>query len=123
MIRFVKEIGCRVRKRQYACYQRYFLLFSNVLKVLKFSFYWYKISLKINKLLNKCIRKILVKVQFHFKPLQVVRMAKSIFDRVQNTVEKGEKCWLPAFPPFPTKFSKGFNSMVIETLVCGKKNR
>ena len=29
-----------------------------------------------------------------------------LFYRVENTVGKGEKVWLPAFFPFPTVFSK-----------------
>ena len=40
--------------------------------------------------------------------LKVAKMRISLFDRVENTVGKGEKCWLPAFSPFPTVFSKAF---------------
>ena len=35
-------------------------------------------------------------------------MIKSVFDRVENNVGKGEKCWLPGFSHFPTMFSEGF---------------
>ena len=32
-----------------------------------------------------------------------------LFDRVENTVGTGKKCWLPVFSPFPTVlFQKGF---------------
>ena len=31
-----------------------------------------------------------------------------LFDRVENTVGKGENAGLPAFSPFPTVFSKAF---------------
>ena len=36
----------------------------------------------------------------------VAKMAISLFDGVENTVEKRRKCWWPAFSPFPTVFSK-----------------
>ena len=35
---------------------------------------------------------------------------------------KRRKCWLPAFSPFPTMFSKAFFNMVIRNLgLCGKE--
>ena len=30
----------------------------------------------------------------------VAKMPNSLFDKVQNTVGKRRKCWLPAFSPF-----------------------
>ena len=33
-------------------------------------------------------------------------MIKPVFERVENTEEMGEKCWSPAFSPFPTMISK-----------------
>ena len=31
---------------------------------------------------------------------------------------KRRKCWLPAFSPFPTMFSKGFSSGVVKSSHC-----
>ena len=39
----------------------------------------------------------------------VAQIVQFFFDRVQNIVEK-EKMLKPAFPPFPTMFSKGLLS-------------
>ena len=36
----------------------------------------------------------------------VIQNIKCHFHGVKNIVGKGEKCWLPAFSPFPTMFSK-----------------
>ena len=33
-------------------------------------------------------------------------MREFLHERVKNIVGKGAKCWLPAFSPFPTMFSK-----------------
>ena len=33
-------------------------------------------------------------------------MREFLHERVENIVGKGAKCWLPAFSPFPTMFSK-----------------
>ena len=35
------------------------------------------------------------------------KMLVSLFDKVENIVGKRRKCWLAAFSPFPTMFSKG----------------
>ena len=40
---------------------------------------------------------------------------KSVHGRVGVLVGNGEKCWLPAFYPFPM-FSKGFSLQVIQIL-------
>ena len=40
--------------------------------------------------------------------LDVVKITISVFDRVKNILGKMRKCWLQAFPPFSTVFSKGF---------------
>ena len=46
----------------------------------------------------------------------------SLFDRVENTVGKGEKCWSPAFSPFPTVFSKAFFFKGrLKSGLCGKE--
>ena len=47
-------------------------------------------------------------------------MMSFVFHRVKNIVGKGEKCWSPAFTPFPTMFSKGFLFRVVITLDCVK---
>ena len=40
--------------------------------------------------------------------INVTEKLKFLVGRDKNIVGKGEKCWLPAFCPFPTMFSKGF---------------
>ena len=35
---------------------------------------------------------------------------------------KRRKCWLPAFPPFPTMFSKGFFPRVVKSRHCVVKS-
>ena len=39
--------------------------------------------------------------------IKVTENLKPGFGRVENIVGKKRKCWLPAFSPFPTMFSKG----------------
>ena len=46
---------------------------------------------------------------------------KFILRRAENIVGKGEKCWLPAFSPFPTMFSKGFFLKVVKSQGCVEK--
>ena len=41
-------------------------------------------------------------------------MLKFRLGRAEN-VDKGEKCWFPAFSPFPTMFSKGFFLKVVKS--------
>ena len=38
--------------------------------------------------------------------LNVTEIRISLYDRVENTVGKGKKCWLPAFSSFSTGFPK-----------------
>ena len=40
--------------------------------------------------------------------IDVAQMMISVFDKIENNVEKGENAGIPAFSPFPTMFSKGF---------------
>ena len=47
----------------------------------------------------------------------VAIMMISVFDRVENIVEKTRKCWIPAFSPFPTMFSKGFLYRVTKVMI------
>ena len=42
--------------------------------------------------------------------------------RVENTVGKRRKCWLPAFSPFPTMFSTVFFLMVVKSQDCVVKS-
>ena len=45
------------------------------------------------------------------------------FGMVSKRCGKRRKCWLPAFSPFPTTFSKGFLVRVVKSRVCVvKKN-
>ena len=39
-------------------------------------------------------------------------------ERVENILGKSRKCWLPAFPPFPTVFSKDFFRWVVKSRDC-----
>ena len=41
-----------------------------------------------------------------------------VFVRVENIAGKRRKCWLPAFSPFPTMFSKGFCSIIVKSQDC-----
>ena len=47
---------------------------------------------------------------------KVAKMTISLFNRVENT-EKRRKCWLPAYSPFPTVFSKAFFISVLNDCV------
>ena len=44
------------------------------------------------------------------------------FGKGRKHCRKRRKCWLPAFSPFPTMFSKGFLYKVIESRDCVVKN-
>ena len=43
---------------------------------------------------------------------------KFALESVENIVGKGENCWLPAFSPFPTMFSKGLFPRVLKNRDC-----
>ena len=51
----------------------------------------------------------------------VTEKLKFLLERVENT-GKRRKCWLPAFSPFPTMFSKGYLYRVIKSQDCGVKS-
>ena len=57
--------------------------------------------------------------QFAEDKIDVVKMMISLLDRVENT-GKRRKCWLPAFSPFPTVFSKAFFLPVVKSGLCCK---
>ena len=42
--------------------------------------------------------------------INVAQMMISVSVRARKHCGKRRKCWLPAFSPFPTMFSKGFSS-------------
>ena len=44
-------------------------------------------------------------------------------DRQENILEKRRKCWLPAFSPFLTMFSKGFFCRAVKTRDCFGKGK
>ena len=49
----------------------------------------------------------------------VAQKMKYFFDRViRKHCAKRRKCWLPAFSPFPTLFSKAFFERVVKTWDC-----
>ena len=47
--------------------------------------------------------------------LNVAQMMISLFDRVEKRCGKRRKCWLPAFSPFPTVFSKALFFSVVKS--------
>ena len=53
-------------------------------------------------------------------------MTISLLDRVENPVGKGKnagkKCWLPAFSPVPSVFSKAFLFKVVKSRDCVVKS-
>ena len=44
-----------------------------------------------------------------------------VLQREENIVGKRRKCWLPAFSPFPTMFSKSCFFRVVKSGLCGKE--
>ena len=46
-----------------------------------------------------------------------LKMTISLSDRVENT-GKRRKCWLPAFSPFPTVFSKAASFRTVKSRDC-----
>ena len=51
------------------------------------------------------------------------KMIISAFDRVKKHCGKRRKCWLPAFSPFPTMFSKAFFFGVVKSRDCLVKSK
>ena len=53
----------------------------------------------------------------------VAKLVEFFFERLENIVGKRRKCWLPAFSPFPTMFSKGCFSPLraSKVVLCGKR--
>ena len=55
--------------------------------------------------------------------INVNKQLKFGFGRVENIVKKRRKCWLPAFFPFPTIFSKGLFLKVFKSQDCVVKSK
>ena len=55
--------------------------------------------------------------RFADNKINVIQKQKFVLERVEKIVGKGEKCWLPAFSPFPIMFSKGFFFKVIKVVI------
>ena len=53
--------------------------------------------------------------EFADDKVNVTLKIKFVLGRVENIVGKRRKCWLPAFSPFATMFSKGFLYRVIKS--------
>ena len=68
-------------------------------------------SLPNDKILNVTKLKTLVDDKF-----KVAKLKISLFDREENT-GKRRKCWLPAFSPIPTVFSKDFFFETVENIL------
>ena len=41
-----------------------------------------------------------------------------VYYRVENIVEMGKKCWLPALSPFATVFLKSFDLSMVKSWDC-----
>ena len=54
--------------------------------------------------------------------IRATEKLKFVKGSVENIVEKRTKCWLPAFSPFPTMFSKNFFLKVIKSRNCVVKS-
>ena len=49
---------------------------------------------------------------FAYNKSNLAKMMISVFDRTENIGGKRRECWLPAFSPFSSMFSKGFSFRV-----------
>ena len=56
----------------------------------------------------------------HISKTNVAKMIISLFVSVENIVRK-EKCWFPAFSPFPVMFSKASLVRAVECWDCDGK--
>ena len=54
--------------------------------------------------------------------LYVDQMMIYVFDRVENIVDRRRKCWLLAFSPFSTMFSKALFPRVVKSRDCVVKS-
>ena len=62
-------------------------------------------------------------IDFSFKNqllLTLYQTTNFCFNRVENFVRKRRNCWLPAFSPFPTMFSRGVFLRGVISRQCGK---
>ena len=50
--------------------------------------------------------------------VNVIKNLKIAFDKARKHCRKRRKCWLPAFSPFPTMFSKCFFFKVVKSEHC-----
>ena len=71
----------------------------------------------VNSLPNDKILDMTKLKAFTDNKINVAQIMISVFDRVENIVEKRRKCWLTAFSPFTTMFSKGFFHGVVKSWV------
>ena len=107
-----------MRKGEIACYKQFLFsqFFPQYISIVCQNAYWVS-SLPNNKMLDLCIFK-----AFADDILKIIKTMISFFDRVENNVGKRRKCWLPAFSPFPTVFSKAFPLRVVKSLDCVVKS-
>ena len=62
-----------------------------------------------NSLQNEKILDVTKLKAFADDKINVAEMMIPVFSRVKKHCGKRRKCWLPAFSPFPTMFSKGLS--------------
>ena len=74
--------------------------------------------MRANSLSNDKILEVTKFKAFADDKLNVPKMIISVFGKLENIEGKGKKCWLPAFSPFPTTFSKGFFLGVVQGRYC-----
>ena len=61
--------------------------------------------------------------QFEFKEfednkLNITKKLKFVLGKSRKQCRKRRKCWLPAFSPFPTMFSRGLFIRVVKSKAC-----
>ena len=74
---------------------------------------FYKLTLPNDKFLDWSIFKALVDDK-----IIVTKKQKFTLGRAESIVGKRRKCWLPAFSPFPTMFTKAFLSKGVKSRDC-----
>ena len=67
------------------------------------------VGVRFNSLPNdNCLKWSKLKVFADNKLNATKKILKFVSGTIENIVGKGKKCWLPAFSPIPTTFSKDF---------------
>ena len=73
---------------------------------------------RVNSLPNDKNLDVTKVVAFTNEIIKVAKMTISSFGRLENHCGKRRKCWLPAFSPIPTVFSKAFLFRIVKSRDC-----